>query len=158
MRRRIIHSLLRITLVLLLTITPASFLVWAGYRWPDARWGIADGHTLVAWPGPNTELPYEPAGPFVNIRGHPVYWRILWQNLFLPSWHRPSAQVPSNIIRAPLWPLILLNAAALVWSYRRSRHLPNHCPKCHYNLRGLPPSPNGQISCPECGKHHASVK
>ena len=61
-------------------------------------------------------------------------------------------------VNIPLWCPLLLSATATAFLYRRSRHLPNLCPHCHYNLRGLPPSPTGQISCPECGKHHAPVK
>jgi hypothetical protein len=65
-----------------------------------------------------------------------------------PSTFHPGLDY--SCVSLPLWPLILATGAAAFWTHRRSLRLPGLCSKCHYDLRGIPPS-NGQISCPECG-------
>lgn len=141
MSKRRFHSLLRITLIALLLIEAFSFVMWIDHRLPNLWFGLIDGRVWVCWPR---------SSPMVGSIGTTATLRYdefqFW--LQLPLW-RPG-WFSYNLISLPLWPLIVLNAAAVLW-LRRSRLLPNHCPKCDYNLQALPPDSNGKVSCPECG-------
>lgn len=53
----------------------------------------------------------------------------------------------STRICIPYWLPAALSCAAITLLKIRRRN-PNHCPKCHYNLTGLPPK---NTTCPECG-------
>jgi hypothetical protein len=120
-------SLLRITLILLLVIAPASFLLWTGYRWPNSWWTLSDGRTCVCWAKPDMDLPVDPTGLMVELRAGPIEWRSQ-----LPLWCPDD--LDWNCISLPLWPFILAAAGAMIWTRRRS--LPRHS--------------NGQVSSPEC--------
>jgi hypothetical protein len=44
------------------------------------------------------------------------------------------------------WPLILVSATGVAWTFPRRRFGPGRCPSCGYRLDGLPDN-----TCPECG-------
>jgi hypothetical protein len=67
--------------------------------------------------------------------------------------HGPPFNLGSgDSITLPLWmpfAAFALPSVWLLWPHLRlTRH--GHCPRCHYDLRGLPPN----SPCPECGSLH----
>lgn len=56
------------------------------------------------------------------------------------------AELPSWIALAAFVPGLLL-----AWWRDIAPVRPGRCVKCRYDLRGLPPATNGQVTCPECG-------
>ncbi len=83
------------------------------------------------------------------------YWGRLttWQTwVMLPRYVRVSNGSTSTRIQLPLWLPFLATAlptAFLIHHHLRTtrRARAGNCPKCNYNLRGLPPT----TLCPECG-------
>lgn len=67
-----------------------------------------------------------------------------------PQWSFRRQKFPTElIITIPLWPAILVFAFTTRWSWRTIRRepTPGRCPRCRYDLSGLPPA----SPCPECG-------
>ena len=85
-----------------------------------------------------------------GLRCGVIPWQLKWNFAF-------DHDSTGWLLNIPLWCPLLLSASATAFLWRRSRHLPGHCPQCRYNLQALPPSSNGKVSCPECGNSVTSA-
>jgi hypothetical protein len=124
--------------------------------WPSSPDSVGERHTFgrtqQAWLSATGSSPYAMMG--VSLSGLP--FRTLSSKYWVAS------PTPSRIIQMPislLWPGFAINTvfyAAILWmlfaapfalrKWRRIRRGP--CPKCGYDLRGLPAD---TVACPECG-------
>jgi predicted RNA-binding Zn-ribbon protein involved in translation (DUF1610 family) len=70
-------------------------------------------------------------------------------------WPHHTTIGSTHTVQVPLWPLLVLTSTAAIWLSHRSRMRtrPGHCPRCGYNLSGLPAptDPSAAPRCPECG-------
>lgn len=111
-----------------------------GYSsYPDRAIGIGAGAVFIAGPQPASPISVDD-GWFLVERERPMAW---W-DWAVSAWY----------VRSPLWFWATLGAAfaMLGFSRIRRRQEPGLCPKCVYDLTGLPVGK----CCPECG--HLIVK
>lgn len=157
-----------------------SILRWAGttaaaliaIAWiASARWAIG-GSNLIGETSARIGAGRLRAARMVYSPGHPrpphhrstVQFR---QNTEPWSWWFTHEQIVTSIssdgpvsmsmlevLSIPMWvPLALVALpTALAWRRHLRRIPPDHCPRCRYNLAGLPPN----SPCPECGAPHSA--
>ena len=87
------------------------------------------------------------------LEGGACVW---WFNAALraPTPSRWPGWTMEKRIEMPIWLPIAICAATGVWLCRRALPRSGHCPRCRYNLAGLPPD----SPCPECGQPTASTE
>lgn len=139
---------------------------------------IGSAFLSLSWTG---DIPYLPGRVTIGIGGGALAWTELtdqavikkyvpagWDACWGPglvNWRGPFMRATPTAgtnkiweVGVPLWQplLVLLPIVALAWhldltALRRARA--GHCPKCNYDLSGLPPG----TPCPECGKAAATL-
>lgn len=139
--RKTLTRILLVSFLLLLVIEVASFGGWIAYRRDATRLSCSQGVVGLIWSRAVESVPRTAWGG--GRDAGPFYWRFQ-----LPTWDTSTGDIRATV---PLWPLLLATGAAALWTHRRSRRLPGHCPKCRYDLRATPPSAQGALTCPECG-------
>lgn len=126
---------------------------WAGILRTRGYAALTQGSFVFIWLEP--PLDYHVRFDYFEARSMPRRWTA-W--LVPRVEHRLAGSGPGQTsVSIPL-AYVLLPAATVsyvLWS-RHRRGLPfaglGMCPKCRYDLRGIPVSDDGVVRCPECGR------
>jgi hypothetical protein len=134
-------------------VTVLLLIVWAGSAWWMVRGPLTQrthlqivaGRVDVIRFGPKSEMPA--MMPWQRLERHRMPFR--W---WFGTKTYVSAPIQYDVAGIPLWSLLLLTGVPTAWMFRtdwkrRRIERAGLCPKCGYDLRGLP---DGR-ACPECG-------
>src|SRR5678816_4172966 len=97
--------ILLLALVLLLLVEAASFKWWLGYEGARTAFVLTQGAVIIVRWAPSNQQ--SPGSGWTGGESEKIYWRAQW-----PIWDVFSGE---RRLTLPLWPLLLLNTAALLW-------------------------------------------
>lgn len=126
----------------LAVVTTAAWLAsgWYGaaYGWGGRR-ALSIGAGWIEYDGPGT------ADAFGQADGWQCWSRTIGSQWRFDFLHVSNAA--QTVVGVPLYPIpLLLGALGFTILHRTRPRPPYLCPKCKYDLRGLPPA----APCPEC--------